>query len=88
LFYHALRFQEEELMELDAAEKLDKVGINRYEAVLAVAKYARRMNLERLREKSQGEDEDVETEKLPKIITQALKDVLEGRVEFERTKKT
>jgi len=75
-------------MELDAAERLRKVGINRYEAVLAVAKYARRLNLERLREKTQGEDVSAQTERLPKITTQALKDVLAGKVEFERTKKT
>jgi DNA-directed RNA polymerase subunit K/omega len=83
-----LKFQEEELMELDAAERLDKTGINRYEAVLAVAKYARRLNLERLRDKTQGEEANGQTEKLPKIITQALRDVLGGKVEFERTKKT
>jgi len=71
-------------MELDATERLDKMCENRYEAVLLVAKHARRLNLDRLREKSQeGEAPPVEKKSL-KVTTQALKDVLEGKVEFER----
>ena len=46
-------------MELDAAERMRKMGINRYEAVIAVAKYARRLNQERLKDKPEG-DESVE----------------------------
>lgn len=74
-------------MELDVAERLNKEGINRYEAVIAVAKHARRLNQERLREKTEGEEASDSKEKLPKVITQALKDVLEGKVEFERPHK-
>ena len=75
-------------MELDATERLDKMCENRYEAVLLVAKHARRLNLERLREKSVGEEETTPKEKQVKIITQALKDALEGKVEFERLERT
>jgi len=75
-------------MELDATERLDKTCENRYEAVLLVAKHARRLNLERLREKSGGEEETTPKEKQVKIITQALKDALEGRVKFERLERT
>jgi len=75
-------------MELDATERLDKTCENRYEAVLLVAKHARRLNLERLREKSEGEEETTPKEKQVKVITQALKDALEGKVEFERLERT
>ena len=75
-------------MELDATERLDKMCKNRYEAVLLVAKHARRMNLERLREKSEGEEETITEEKPLKVVIQALKDALEGKVEFERPERT
>jgi DNA-directed RNA polymerase subunit K/omega len=75
----------EELMELDRTKDIETAFRNRYEAVLKVAKYSRRLNSERLREKSEsGEDEDHPVdEKAAKVVDQALKDVLEGRVEFE-----
>jgi DNA-directed RNA polymerase subunit K/omega len=74
-------------MDLDATEKLDVMYKNRYEAILLVAKHARRINLERVREQAQEEEESDTQEKQPKVITQAMKDVLEGNVEFERTDK-
>jgi DNA-directed RNA polymerase omega subunit len=78
----------EELMELDAGEKLDKRYSNRFEAVLVVAKHARRLNLERLREKPE-EGETVEPEeKQPKVIAEAMSNVLEGKVELERPERT
>ena len=75
-------------MELDATERLDKMCKNRYEAVLLVSKHARRLNLERLREKSEGGEENIPKEEQEKVITQALKDVLEGKVEMERLERT
>jgi DNA-directed RNA polymerase subunit K/omega len=74
-------------MELDAAERLRKAGINRYEAVIAIAKYARRLNKERLDEKSEEEERESASDRLPKITSQALHDVLSGKVDFERTAK-
>jgi DNA-directed RNA polymerase omega subunit len=74
-------------MELDAAERMRKSGINRYEAVIAVAKYARRLNQERLKDKA-DDDESEQASKLPKVTSQALRDVLEGKVEFEKPPKT
>jgi DNA-directed RNA polymerase omega subunit len=74
-------------MELDATERLVRACSNRYEAVLLVAKHARRLNMERLREKSDEEEIDEPQEK-QKIIIQALQNVLEGKVEFERPKRT
>jgi DNA-directed RNA polymerase subunit K/omega len=76
-------------MDLDATEKFDVMYQNRYEAILLVAKHARRINLERVREQAQEEEEEESDtqEKQPKVITQAMKDVLEGNVEFERIDK-
>jgi DNA-directed RNA polymerase subunit K/omega len=78
----------EELMDLDATEKFDEMYKNRYEAILLVAKHARRINLERVREQSQEEEEKISQDKQPKVITQAMKDVLEGKVDFERQDKS
>ena len=77
-------------MELDAGEKLDKTCSSRYEAVLLVAKHARRLNLERVREKPDEEEpEAVEPEeKRPKVIAEAMDNVLQGKVEFERQQRT
>ena len=75
-------------MELDVTERLEKICENRYEAVLLVAKHARRLNLERMRAESQaaqmGEEEEMSQEKEEKVGNQALREVLEGKVEFER----
>ncbi len=75
-------------MELDATERLEKICKNRYEAVLLVAKHARRLNLERMKAQSQaaqmGQEEGQSQENVEKIPNQALSDVLEGRVEFDR----
>jgi DNA-directed RNA polymerase omega subunit len=75
-------------MYLDATENFDKVYKNRYEAVILVAKHARRLNLERLREKPEEKEETSPREKPLKVVTHALKDVLEGKVEFERPERT
>jgi len=75
-------------MELDATEKLEKICKNRYEAVLLVAKYARRLNLERMKAQSQavqmGEEEEMSQENEEKVGNRALREVLEGKVKFER----
>ena len=75
-------------MELDVTEKLEKICKNRYEAVILVAKHARRLNLERMKAESQaaqmGEEEETSQEKEEKVGNQALRDVLERKVEFER----
>lgn len=76
-------------MELDATERLEKICKNRYEAVLLVAKQARRLNSDRMKAQSMaeqmGEEEGSDQKNMEKITNQALKDVLEGRVEFERS---
>jgi DNA-directed RNA polymerase omega subunit len=75
-------------MELDATERLEKICRNRYEAVLLVAKQARRINFERMKAQSQavqmGEEEGVSQKDEEKVVNQALREVLEGKIEFER----
>ena len=77
-------------MELDAGEKLDKTCSSRYEAVLLVAKHARRLNLERVRQKPDEEEPEAveQEEKRPKVIAEAMDNVLQGKVEFERQQRT
>jgi DNA-directed RNA polymerase subunit K/omega len=72
-------------VELDRTKDIEKAFRNRYESVLKVAKYARKLNSKRLDEKSEsGEDEAPATDKKEaKVVAEALKDVLEGRVQFE-----
>jgi DNA-directed RNA polymerase omega subunit len=82
--------QKEELMELDATERLEKICKNRYEAVLLVSKQARRLNLDRMKAQSQGMqmggEEVVNQKNEEKVVNQALREVLEGKIEFERPK--
>jgi DNA-directed RNA polymerase subunit K/omega len=75
-------------MELDITERLEKICRNRYEAVLLVAKHARRLNMQRMKAQSEaaqrGEKEEEGEEKEEKVTNQALREALEGKVEFER----
>lgn len=77
-------------MELDATEKLEKICRNRYEGVLLVAKQTRRLNLDRMKAQSQalqmGEEETPSQENEEKVVNQALREVLQGKIEFERPK--
>jgi DNA-directed RNA polymerase subunit K/omega len=75
-------------MELDITERLEKICRNRYEAVLLVAKQARRLNMQRMKAQSEaaqtGEKEEESEEKEEKVANEALRDVLEGKIDFER----
>jgi DNA-directed RNA polymerase subunit K/omega len=74
-------------MELDRTRDIEKAFRNRYEAVLKIAKYARKLNMERLHDKTEGEEGETPQveEKTVKMVAQALKDTLEGKVEFEKS---
>ncbi len=66
-------------------DDLDKVTRNKYEAVIVAAQHARHLNQVRLA-KFQQIDEgmlevDIEARKMTAV---ALRDLLEGRVKFER----
>jgi DNA-directed RNA polymerase omega subunit len=66
-------------------EKLDQITENRYEAVLLASKHARHLNAKRLAKLARLEegavDVDIEARKMTAV---ALRDVLEGKVKFER----
>jgi DNA-directed RNA polymerase omega subunit len=66
-------------------EDLEKLGLNRYEAVIVAAKHARHLNTQRLRTLELMEEHpevDIEARKMTMV---ALKDLLEGKVNFQRT---
>ena len=66
-------------------EGLDKVTRNRYEAVIIAAQHARHLNAVRLRKLEQMEVEpeiDIESRKITMV---ALKNLIEGKVNFVRS---
>lgn len=72
-------------MEKLPIEDIDKLNLNRYEAVIVAAKHARHLNAIRLQKLEQmEEDPDVAIDSR-KITMIALKDLLEGRVKFTRS---
>lgn len=72
-------------MKLINVENIDKVTRNRYEAVIVAAQHARHLNssrlakLQRLNEESTGAD--IESRKITMV---ALRDLVEGKVKFDR----
>jgi len=72
-------------MEKLPLEKLDNLGLNRYEAVIVASQHARHLNAQRLRKLEQMEENpevDIDSRKITMV---ALKDLLEGRVKFTRS---
>jgi DNA-directed RNA polymerase omega subunit len=70
-------------------EKLEKIAQNRYIAVIVAAKHARKINQKILEEKenlTEGEEPPAQSSST-KITTEALKDLLEGKINFEFPKK-
>ncbi len=66
-------------------EELEKLGLNRYEAVIVAAQHARHLNTKRLKKLAQMEenpDVDIDPRKITMV---ALKDLLEGKVKFTRS---
>ena len=66
-------------------DELDKVTRNRYEAVIVASQHARRLNakrLQRLEQLEQGAEVDIEARKITMV---ALKDLIDGKVNFERS---
>jgi DNA-directed RNA polymerase omega subunit len=63
---------------------LEKMGLNRYEAVIVASRQARVLNLERLKRLEQMElNPEIEIDSR-KITMLALKDLLDGKVKFLR----
>ncbi len=67
-------------------EDLDKLTVNRYEAVLIAAQRARQVNAMRLAQLERMAEEDV-TIDARKVTSIALQDVATGKVKFRRTGK-
>ncbi|HWR83252.1 MAG TPA: hypothetical protein VN285_08115 [Candidatus Deferrimicrobium sp.] len=66
-------------------EEIDKLHVNRYEAVIIAAQHARHLNSQRLRKLDQmQEDAEVQIDSR-KIAMLALKDLLDGKVKFGRS---
>jgi DNA-directed RNA polymerase subunit K/omega len=71
-------------MPLFSIEGLKKLDLNTYEAVIVASQHARRLNAARLEQlERMGEDPSVDLE-TRKITAVALKDVLDGKVKFNR----
>ena len=68
-------------------EELEKLGLNRYQAVIVASKYARKLNTKRLTLLEQMEENpeiDIDSRKITMV---ALNDLMEGRVKFELEQK-
>jgi DNA-directed RNA polymerase omega subunit len=63
---------------------LEKMGLNRYEAVIVASRQARYLNIGRLKKLEQMElNPEIEIDSR-KITMLALKDLLDGKVKFQR----
>lgn len=61
---------------------------NRYEAIIVAAKHARKMNELLEKEENVEGEEKADRPKMEEIVTKSLREVLEGKVKFERPKGT
>ncbi|MFZ5980402.1 MAG: DNA-directed RNA polymerase subunit omega [Candidatus Zixiibacteriota bacterium] len=71
-------------MPIVPTDDLKKLPCNRYEAVILAAQHARHLNLRRLASLEKMEENaevDIEARKITMV---ALKDLLDGKIEFER----
>ena len=66
-------------------EGLEKMNLNRYEAVIVAAQHARHLNAHRLSQLEQMEEDPEISIDSRKIAMIALKDLLEGKVKFTRS---
>ncbi len=66
-------------------DEIEKLNLNRYEAIIVAAKHARRLNTQRLQKLEQMDEDPSVIIDSRKITMVALKDLLEGRVKFTRS---
>ena len=71
-------------MDRPSIQSLNKLGLNRYEAVIEAAKHARFLNSKRLRQLELMEQDPTIDIDSRKITMKSLKEVLDGKVKFER----
>jgi DNA-directed RNA polymerase omega subunit len=70
-------------MVLRSLDSLDKYTKTRYEAVLVAAARARQMNSEKIAAEERGDEDAVRLKKI-KVTSQALGELLDGKIDFER----
>ncbi len=75
----------EKYMEKLSIEDIDKLNLNRYEAVIVASQHARHLNAQRLQKLEQMEEDPSVTIDSRKITMLALKDLLNGKVKFTRS---
>jgi DNA-directed RNA polymerase omega subunit len=75
-------------MTLDSLENFTKYTKNRYEAIIVAAKHARKINEILENEESSGDEEKTDRLKMEEIVSKSLREVLEGKVKYERPKKS
>ncbi len=66
-------------------EDLEKLSLNRYEAVIVASQHARSLNSRRIRQLEMLEENPAVEIDARKITMVALKDLLEGRVKYTRS---
>ncbi|UCD62771.1 MAG: DNA-directed RNA polymerase subunit omega [Candidatus Zixiibacteriota bacterium] len=64
--------------------QIEKLGLNRYEAVIVASQHARSLNNRRLRSLEKMEENPLVEIEARKITMVALKDLLDGNVKFTR----
>jgi DNA-directed RNA polymerase omega subunit len=74
-------------MAKDSLADYRKFTTNRFEAIIVAAKHARKVN-EILTKKEEAAPGEEVKPRMEKIVSLALKEVLEGKVKFERPKNT
>lgn len=74
-------------MRQDSLEDFRKFTTNRFEAIIVAAKYARKVNEILIQKEEMAQGEEVKP-RMEKIVSLALKEVLEGKIKFERPKST
>lgn len=73
-------------MPIVPTDDFKKLSCNRYEAVIVAAQHARHLNMQRLaslEKMEEGGTVDIEARKITMV---ALKELLEGKIQFERPK--
>lgn len=68
-----------------STQDLEKIGVNRYEAVIIASRHARHLNamrLAQLQKLEEGQTVDIEARKITMV---AMKELLEGKVNYERS---
>lgn len=75
-------------MSLNSLDNFRKHTVNRYEAIIVAAKHARRINEILEKEENSEAEEKTDKLKMEEIVSKSLREVLDGKVKFDRPKKS